>query len=105
MTCSGTALASAFIVAFQARKQASIRARTGAGWRGLRSEPSGAVTVMARLLPSLNGMSGLVSTALTQLSAAETVEEKGELRLRATWAQVPAKSMATRSPEMVTVER
>jgi hypothetical protein len=70
---------------------------------GLSSEPSGAVIVIGRLTPSLNGMSGLVRTDLRQLSAAETVDENGQLRLRATCLQVPAKSMATVLPLIVTL--
>lgn len=105
MTRSGTACASAFITAFQAREQASMRARTGAGWRGLSKEPSGASTSIGRIAPSLNGMSGLVSAALMAETVAETVEAKGALRLVRTCGDVPLKSTEMLSPLTVTVAR
>ena len=65
--------------------------------------PFGAVTVIGRFMPSLKGMSGLVSADLTQESVAEIVEAQGQLRLRLTWPQVPAKSTSIVSPAIVTV--
>ena len=98
MTLSGTAWASAFITAFQARKLASILARTGAGWCGLRRQPFGAVTVIGLPAPA-----GEVSTPFTQDRAAETVAAKGAFRFRRTWGDVPVKSIAIESPATVTV--
>ena len=53
--------------------------------------------MIGRVLPALKGMSGLVSTAFTQLNAAATVEAKGEFMLVAICGLVPAKSMAISS--------
>ena len=45
---------------------------------------------MGRFAPSLKGMSGLVSTDLTQESPAAIVDAKGQLTFVRTWAQVPS---------------
>src|SRR5437016_2990489 len=93
------------MVAFQARLHASMRARTGAGKWGLSKVPLGAVTVMGRPAPALNGMSGLVSTTLMHDSVAETVDANGEFKFLRTCGQVPVKSMEMESPATVTFER
>ena len=67
-----------------------MRARTGAGKRGLSSEPSGALMRMARRAPSLNGTSAPVRIPLRQPSVDETVEAKGALSAVATCGDVPA---------------
>src|SRR3954462_15820918 len=102
MTFSGAACEMACITAFQARDVESIRARTGAGWFGFSRQPFGAVTVIGRSEPSLNGMSGLVSAALRQETLAEITEAKGELMLVLTCGAVPAKSTVMESPATVT---
>ena len=84
MTLSGTAPARAFTTASKARKAGIMRARTGAGGRGLSRLPYGAVTAIGRASPWLNGMSGELATALTAASAADTVEAKGQFRLSRT---------------------
>src|SRR4051794_39361488 len=105
MTLSGAAWEIACITAFQARDVDSIRARTGAGWRGLSRLPGGAVTVIGRSAPSLKGMSGLVSAAFRQETLAEMTEAKGEFRLVPTCGAVPVKSTVMPSPATVTAAR
>ena len=80
-------------------------ARTGAGRFGLSNDPPAAVTVTGRAAPALNGISGLVSTAFTQDSAADMVDANGALRLRRTCGAVPVKSTAIVSSRTVTVAR
>ena len=58
--------------------------------RGFSSEPYGATMSMGRFEPSLNGMSGLVSTDLMHESPAAMVDANGQFTFVRTWAQVPS---------------
>ena len=67
-----------------------MRARTGAGGRGFSSEPYGATMSTGRFEPSLNGMSGLVSTDFTHESPAAMVDANGQFTFVRTWSHVPS---------------
>ena len=58
-----------------------MRARTGAGGCGLTSEPFGPLTAIGRAMPSLKGMSGLVSADFMAASAADSVSGLGAVEV------------------------
>jgi hypothetical protein len=79
-------------------------ATTAAGGRALTSEPSGARTVTGSNAPPEAGMSGSVSTRTTKKHA-ERVTASGQLRFPRCCGAVPAKSISTASPAIVTAAR
>ena len=76
-------------------------AATAAGGRAFRSEPSGARTVTGANAPPEAGRSGSVRQRTTKKHA-ERVTASGQLRLPSCCGAVPAKSISTSSPAIVT---
>ena len=99
---SGKIGASAPKIASGTRCEQSICAPTGEGAVGLRMQPLGAITRMARLMPSFAGMSG-PSIALTAKKTSAFVHGQGTLIGALICEAVPVKSIVRSSPFTVTL--
>ena len=101
-TVSGKTGASAPKMASGMRCWQSICAPMGLGSVGFTMQPLGAMILMARLMPSLAGMSSPIR-AFTEKNTAALVQGYGTLMGALIWSAVPVKSKVRSSPLMVTL--